>query len=635
MDFDSPEVMKDFPGLYMSERRKGNDNNDESEKASKKDMIIGKRKEKKDKKDKDKGYAALEGESSDESSPCKAKKSKAFKFTKSKDKDKDKECPKDKGECSSKVRQKKKVKLGFGHMFNSDGENQDIAEALPIFGADLKDACQRGKCHDGVNIPLPVRECIDFIEIFGLNFENVYKVSGNKNKVNQIKKMYNNRQTVKLSDYDVPTVTSVLKTFLRDLPEPIFTNELLVRFEEAAAIFNYNTREKYLKGLLNGLSSENKELIMWLIMHFYNIVQRDQVNRMNKQNLAQALNHTLHISSKLLQALITHRMDFYPTMHIKKYYPPLDAGSTYPEDPNIIRRELEKLESALNLIHWEMQQGFSSKWRQDQLWEVQRVQTDLKRKLKKELSHSSQTVVPDETEEQPVSLPEAEEVKGECYKSEAGAAQVDVDTNGESEDEAPDENIHALSQPQNIQSDMDTDGDENTTESSSIAITFSNDLDKKQLEDIDYGPGRKPIELSTHHSVQDNSKLTILHYKNALLMDLVDNLSKSIQIEYDQIQEYKKKLDALPPSKGVKFIRLPHSFRHVRELLACENRILEIKKVELVREIMDLTEECMDMSTTLMAAADINESCMHICLLYNIVIVIVPFITPPPTHVIV
>lgn len=86
---------------------------------------------------------------------------------------------------------------------------------MPIFGADLKDACQRGKCHDGVNIPLPVRECIDFIEIFGLNFENVYKVSGNKNKVNQIKKMYNNRQAVKLSDYDVPTVTSVLKTFLR------------------------------------------------------------------------------------------------------------------------------------------------------------------------------------------------------------------------------------------------------------------------------------------------------------------------------------------------------------------------------------------------------------------------------------
>lgn len=34
----------------------------------KKDMLIGKRKEKKEKKDKERGYAALEGESSDETS---------------------------------------------------------------------------------------------------------------------------------------------------------------------------------------------------------------------------------------------------------------------------------------------------------------------------------------------------------------------------------------------------------------------------------------------------------------------------------------------------------------------------------------------------------------------------------------
>lgn len=34
----------------------------------KKDMLIGKRKDKKDKKDKERGYAALEGESSDEAS---------------------------------------------------------------------------------------------------------------------------------------------------------------------------------------------------------------------------------------------------------------------------------------------------------------------------------------------------------------------------------------------------------------------------------------------------------------------------------------------------------------------------------------------------------------------------------------
>lgn len=93
MDFDSPDVMKDFPGLYASELNKkcSNDSDckisnqikdtlntyylildsDENDKGMKKDMLIGKRKDKKDKKDKERGYAALEGESSDEN--CKSR----------------------------------------------------------------------------------------------------------------------------------------------------------------------------------------------------------------------------------------------------------------------------------------------------------------------------------------------------------------------------------------------------------------------------------------------------------------------------------------------------------------------------------------------------------------------------------
>lgn len=91
MDFDSPDVMKDFPGLYASELNKkcSNDSDcklsneinilllllstfildsDDSDTRNKKDILIGKRKDKKDKKDKERGYAALEGESSDDAS---------------------------------------------------------------------------------------------------------------------------------------------------------------------------------------------------------------------------------------------------------------------------------------------------------------------------------------------------------------------------------------------------------------------------------------------------------------------------------------------------------------------------------------------------------------------------------------
>lgn len=93
--------------------------------------------------------------------------------------------------------------------------NFEFSEALPIFGVSLDLAVERSRCHDGVDLPLPIRDCIDYIESVGITFEGVYKISGTKTKVSQIKKMYNHRQNVRLSDYDVPTATSLLKMFLR------------------------------------------------------------------------------------------------------------------------------------------------------------------------------------------------------------------------------------------------------------------------------------------------------------------------------------------------------------------------------------------------------------------------------------
>lgn len=82
-------------------------------------------------------------------------------------------------------------------------------------------AVERSRCHDGVDIPLPLRNCIDYIETYGITMEGLYKVSGTKSKVAHLRKMYNHREYVDLSEYEVPTVTSLLKMFLRYL-SPIY-----------------------------------------------------------------------------------------------------------------------------------------------------------------------------------------------------------------------------------------------------------------------------------------------------------------------------------------------------------------------------------------------------------------------------
>lgn len=88
-------------------------------------------------------------------------------------------------------------------------------DGLPIFGVSLDVAIERSRCHDGVEIPLPIRACIDHVQSHGLSFEGVYKIGGTKSKVAHLRKMYNHRENVNFSEYDIPTATSLLKMFLR------------------------------------------------------------------------------------------------------------------------------------------------------------------------------------------------------------------------------------------------------------------------------------------------------------------------------------------------------------------------------------------------------------------------------------
>jgi len=42
-------------------------------------------------------------------------------------------------------------------------------EPKPVFGVPLQVAIERSPCHDGIQLPIVVRECIDYVEEFGKN----------------------------------------------------------------------------------------------------------------------------------------------------------------------------------------------------------------------------------------------------------------------------------------------------------------------------------------------------------------------------------------------------------------------------------------------------------------------------------
>jgi RalA-binding protein 1 len=53
--------------------------------------------------------------------------------------------------------------------------------------------------------------------------------------VQALKDAYNNGMPVYLQDYEPNVVASLLKQFLRELPEPVLTTALMPKFEQASS----------------------------------------------------------------------------------------------------------------------------------------------------------------------------------------------------------------------------------------------------------------------------------------------------------------------------------------------------------------------------------------------------------------
>jgi len=152
------------------------------------------------------GYAAFQEDSSgDEAeSPSKLKRSKGihvFKkpsFSKKKEKDfKIKEKPKDEKHKEDKHKEDKHKEKKSKDLTAADVVKQwkekkkkkkpiqepeipqvDVPSHRPVFGIPLSDAVDRTMMYDGIRLPAVFRECIDYVEKYGMKCEGIYRVSG-------------------------------------------------------------------------------------------------------------------------------------------------------------------------------------------------------------------------------------------------------------------------------------------------------------------------------------------------------------------------------------------------------------------------------------------------------------------------
>lgn len=106
--------------------------------------------------------------------------------------------------------------------------NKLLEKKLPKttqFGVTLKFITENSPCLN--YIPPIVRKCVDCLSITGvIDTEGLFRRSGNFNVINDIKVRVNAGEIVDFKDVDTHAIAGLLKSFLRDLTEPLLTYEL-------------------------------------------------------------------------------------------------------------------------------------------------------------------------------------------------------------------------------------------------------------------------------------------------------------------------------------------------------------------------------------------------------------------------
>ncbi|XP_063383871.1 active breakpoint cluster region-related protein [Cydia fagiglandana] len=171
-----------------------------------------------------------------------------------------------------------------------------------LFGAKITSVAKREKR----NIPFIISACVREVERRGILEVGVYRVSGSASDLARLRKSFETNAYEAeqlLKEVDIHSVTGVLKLYLRELPEALFTDALYPDFLKAWSATQgvgtsvdsgpAHTRRHALMKCFAQLPDLNKNCIDFLLNHFVKVNQHEADNKMSLHNLATVFGPTL------------------------------------------------------------------------------------------------------------------------------------------------------------------------------------------------------------------------------------------------------------------------------------------------------------------------------------------------------
>lgn len=182
---------------------------------------------------------------------------------------------------------------------------RSIAEG---YRADIMTTSRRRNSHSrhqdsGKAIPLIVESCIRFINLYGLQHQGIFRVSGSQVEVNDIKNSFergNDPLTDEENNHDINSVAGVLKMYFRNLDNPLFPKEKFNDLIACVRTENLYERALSIRKILTITPRPTLVVMRYLFAFLNHLSQYSDENMMDPGNLAICFGPTLMPTPDLL-----------------------------------------------------------------------------------------------------------------------------------------------------------------------------------------------------------------------------------------------------------------------------------------------------------------------------------------------
>ncbi|XP_017277319.1 rho GTPase-activating protein 17b isoform X3 [Kryptolebias marmoratus] len=167
---------------------------------------------------------------------------------------------------------------------------QDSWTEMPAFGTALEEHLKKSNRE----IALPLEACVMMLLETGMKEEGLFRIAAGASKLKKLKAALD-CSTSQLQDFysDPHAVAGALKSYLRELPEPLMTFSLYDEWTQASSVADPDKRLQALWVTCDHLPKANKTNFRYLVKFLAKLAQESDVNKMTPSNIAIVLGPNL------------------------------------------------------------------------------------------------------------------------------------------------------------------------------------------------------------------------------------------------------------------------------------------------------------------------------------------------------